>query len=49
MDFGFSIPTRGGIAGTEAIDAFAKRGEELGYRYFAMADHIVIPRQIDSL
>ncbi len=49
MDFGFSIPTRGGIAGTQAIDAFAKRGEELGYRYFAIADHIVIPRQIDSL
>ncbi len=49
MDFGFSIPTRGGIAGTQAIDAFARRGEELGYRYFAIADHIVIPRQIDSL
>ena len=49
MDFGFSIPTRGAVASTQSIDAFAKRGEALGFRYFALADHIVIPRQIDSL
>ncbi len=49
MDFGFSIPTRGAVATTQTIDTFAKRGEELGFRYFAIADHIVIPRRIDSL
>jgi probable F420-dependent oxidoreductase len=48
MDFGFSIPTRGAVATTETIDAFAKRGEALGFRYFAIADHIVIPQSIAS-
>lgn len=48
MDFGLSIPTRGAVATTETIDAFAKRGEALGFRYFAVADHLVIPQSITS-
>jgi probable F420-dependent oxidoreductase len=48
MDFGFSIPTRGALATREAIDALARRGEALGFRYLAIPDHVVIPRSIDS-
>lgn len=48
MEFGFSIPTRGPLAKREIIDAIAARGEALGYRYFAIPDHIIIPGRIDS-
>lgn len=48
MDYGFSIPTRGPLATRESIVALARRGEELGFAYLAIPDHIVIPRQIAS-
>jgi probable F420-dependent oxidoreductase len=48
MDYGFSIPTRGVLANREGILAMAKRGEDLGFSYLALPDHIVIPREIDS-
>jgi probable F420-dependent oxidoreductase len=48
MDYGFSIPTRGPLATRESLLAIAKRGEELGFSYLAIPDHIVIPRQIGS-
>ena len=48
MNFGFSIPTRGPLATREAALALAKRGEELGFAYLALPDHIVIPRTIAS-
>lgn len=48
MDFGFNIPTRGAIGDQKSIIAMAKRGEELGFAYLAIPDHIVIPRTIDS-
>lgn len=48
MDYGFSIPTRGPMATRENILALARRGEELGFAYLAIPDHIVIPRQIAS-
>ena len=48
MDFGFSIPTRGPLANRDSLLAIAKRGEELGFSYIAIPDHIVIPRQIES-
>ena len=48
MDYGFSIPTRGAMATRESIVALARRGEELGFAYLAIPDHIVIPRQIAS-
>jgi len=49
MDFGFNLPTRGPLANRESMLGLAKRGEELGYAYLALADHIVIPRAIGSL
>ncbi len=48
MDFGFNIPTRGVLADRDSVLALARRGEELGFGYLAIPDHIVIPRQIDS-
>jgi probable F420-dependent oxidoreductase len=48
MDYGFSIPTRGPLATRENIVALARRGEELGFAYLAIPDHIVIPRAIAS-
>lgn len=48
MDYGFSIPTRGALATRENIVALARRGEELGFNYIAIPDHIVIPRAIAS-
>jgi probable F420-dependent oxidoreductase len=48
MDYGFSIPTRGSLANRESVVALAKRGEELGFAYLAIPDHIVIPREIHS-
>ncbi len=48
MDYGFSIPTRGALATGESIVAMAQRGEQLGFSYIAIPDHIVIPHKIDS-
>lgn len=48
MEFGFNIPTRGPLANVETMISMAQRGEELGYRWFAVPDHIVVPRAIDS-
>ena len=48
MDYGFSIPTRGPLANRDSVIALAKRGEELGFNYLAIPDHIVIPRKIAS-
>ena len=49
MDYGFSIPTRGSLGNRESVLALAKLGEELGFAYLAIPDHIVIPREIHSL
>jgi probable F420-dependent oxidoreductase len=48
MDYGFSIPTRGPLANRDSVIALAKRGEELGFNYLAIPDHVVIPRKIAS-
>jgi probable F420-dependent oxidoreductase len=48
MDFGFGIPTRGPLANQDDIRTIARRGEELGFRYLCVSDHIVIPRKIAS-
>lgn len=48
MEYGFSIPARGPLADTGSITAMAQRGEQLGFTYLAIPDHIVIPRSIAS-
>lgn len=46
MDFGFHVPTRGPLANQDGLRAIVTRGEELGFRYFCVSDHIVIPKSI---
>ena len=48
MQFGLSIPHRGPLANPEAIRAIAENAEASGYGVLSMADHIVVPRTIDS-
>jgi len=48
MDYGFNFFTWGPLANRDSMLALARRGEELGFTYLALADHIVIPRRIDS-
>ena len=48
MDYGFGMPTRGPLAQPEPLIALAKRGEELGFRYLNVSDHIVIAKDIHS-
>ena len=49
MNFGFTIPTRGPLANPEAISTLARRGEELGFGFLAVSDHVIIPNSIRSL
>jgi hypothetical protein len=44
----FQHPTRGALANRDGVLTLAKRGEELGFNYLAIPDHIVIPRDIAS-
>ena len=48
MEFGFNLPTRGPLGTREAIETMAERGEARGFTWFAVPDHIVIPRSIAS-
>ena len=48
MDVGLTIPTRGPLATPDAVAAFARRAEELGFTQLAVPDHVVVPRSIDS-
>ena len=48
MNYGFGVPTRGPLARPETLVTLAVRGEELGFSYINVSDHIVIPTNIDS-
>lgn len=48
MEFGFYLPTRGPLGTPEHMTALAAKGEELGYGYIAVTDHVVVPRGVDS-
>lgn len=48
MDFGFSVPSGGPNATPEIITTLVRRGEELGFSYVGIPDHIVIPKNIES-
>ena len=48
MNFGFGVPTRGPLAAPDALAALARKGEELGFDYVGVSDHIVIPNHIAS-
>jgi probable F420-dependent oxidoreductase len=48
MRYGFYLPTRGGCATPEALEAIAQRGEALGFHSVMIADHVVFPTAIAS-
>ena len=47
MDFGFSLPTRGPLANQDDLKTIATLGEKLGFAYFTVSDHIVIPKEVE--
>ena len=49
MIFGFGMPTRGPVAQPEAIKQVLSLAEELELGYVSVADHIVIPSEIDPV
>jgi probable F420-dependent oxidoreductase len=46
MKFGLRLPGAGPFAGPEAITAFARRAEELGFHSLWMTDHIALPVEV---
>jgi probable F420-dependent oxidoreductase len=48
MRYGFYLPTRGGCATPEAVEAIVRRGEALGFHSVMIADHVVFPTVIAS-
>jgi probable F420-dependent oxidoreductase len=48
MQIGFDMPTRGALASTETITRLAVEGEAMGYDYFTLSDHVVIPTDIQA-
>ena len=42
MDFGFGVPTRGPLSAPQALAALAASGEEMGFSYIGVSDHIVV-------
>ena len=48
MRFGFVVPNRGPLATRAGAIELARRGEEHGFDFIGVSDHIVIPRSIVS-
>lgn len=48
MQYGFSLPVRGNQANHDGLVSIARRGEELGFTYATIADHIVFPTSVAS-
>ncbi|MGH7390414.1 MAG: TIGR03619 family F420-dependent LLM class oxidoreductase [Candidatus Rokuibacteriota bacterium] len=48
MRYGFYLPTRGGCATADALEAIVARGEALGFASTMIADHVVFPVAIAS-
>jgi len=46
--YGFYLPTRGGCATPDALEAIVQRGEALGFHSVMIADHVVFPTTIHS-
>ena len=48
MKYGFSVPTRGPLATADSLVTLAKHGEEMGFDFVGVSDHIIIPKDIRS-
>ena len=43
MKYGFGVPTRGPLATPDSLVSIAQHGEELGFDFVGVSDHIIIP------
>ena len=48
MKYGFSVATRGPLATADSLVAIARHGEEMGFDFVGVSDHIIIPKDIRS-
>ena len=48
MEYGFAVPTDGPLAEPDQIVTLARRGEELGFEFMSVSDHVLIPKNIVS-
>tara|TARA_B100001559_G_scaffold257390_1_gene221725 strand:- start:193 stop:1179 length:987 start_codon:yes stop_codon:yes gene_type:complete len=48
LKFGFEVPTSGVFAGPDNLALVARHGEQIGFDYLHIGDHLVIPRSIQS-
>jgi probable F420-dependent oxidoreductase len=48
IQFGFGLPTRGPLSTPGNLVRLARRGDELGFDFISVSDHVVIPRAIGS-
>ena len=48
MEFGFYVPTKPPLNTSDSMKALVSKGEELGYGYLAVGDHIVVPKSVES-
>ena len=48
MEYGFGVPTSGPLSAPDSLATLARRGEDLGFGFIAVSDHIVLPRNIAS-
>lgn len=49
MEFGFYLPNSGAGAQPEALSRIAQLGDRLGFYCMVAPDHILMPRQVDSV
>lgn len=49
MEFGFTLATRGPQSKPDAILTIVSHGKDLGFDIVSVSDHIVIPKEIDSV
>ena len=48
MQFGFHVPISGALSSPDNLVALARRGEELGYDYVCVGDHVVVASEVRS-
>ena len=48
MQIGFNAPTSGPLIEPDALTRIVVTGEELGFDYVTISDHIMVPRNLDS-
>ena len=49
MDYGFGVPTRGPLSAPQMLAALVAGGEEMGFSYIGVSNHIVVARRIHRL